>query len=139
LYGLDRLIEFSDYIGVGSGSPGNSSESMYEVSTYIKQKNPQCDIHLLGCTALETIKKCRFCTSCDSISWKSPLRFGLIDDYHISDFDTNKVKSLVGERIWNTIAIHSKETNVNAYVMTIEQNKRLYEKYAGNQDYTRRF
>lgn len=137
--GLDRLIEFSDYIGVGSGTPENSSYSMYEVSSYIKRKKPECDIHLLGCTNLNTIRKCNFCTSCDSISWKSPMRFGVIDDYHISDLDTDKVKTLVGERIWNTIALHGKEQSVNAYIMSIEQNKRLYEKFAGNQDYTRRF
>lgn len=76
IYGLDKLIEFSDYIGVGSGTPENSSSTMYEVSAYIKNKKPSCDIHLLGCSALQTIHKCNFCTSCDSISWKSPLRFG---------------------------------------------------------------
>lgn len=139
LDGLDRLIEFSDYIGVGSGSPENSSYSMYEVSSYIRKRKPDCDIHLLGCTNLSTIRRCSFCTSCDSISWKSPLRFGVIDDYHISDLDTDKVRSLVGERIWDTIALHGKEQSVNAYIMTIEQNKRLYERFAGNQDYSKRF
>lgn len=137
--GLDRMIEFSDYIGVGSGTPENSSASMYEVSSYIKRKKQDCDIHLLGCTNLNTIRKCSFCTSCDSISWKSPLRFGAIDDYHISDLDTDKIKRLVGERVYDAINQYGKEQSVNAYVASLETYKRIYEKAVGNQDYTRRF
>lgn len=137
--GLDRLIEFSDYIGVGSGTPNNSSATMYEVSTYIKERKPECDIHLLGCTAVNTIKKCSFCTSCDSISWKSPLRFGLIDDYHISELDTEKCKALVGEETWNAIRTRGSELSTNAYVASIEQHKRWYQKYASNQDYSKIF
>ena len=137
--GLDRLIEFSDYIGVGSGTPDNSSSSMFEVSQYIKNKNPLCDIHLLGCTALNTIKKCRFCTSCDSIYWKSPLRFGVIGDYHISDLDTQKIKKLVGDEIWNNIRNYGSEQSTNAYCAAIEMHKRWYLKYAGNQNYNRNF
>lgn len=137
--GLDRLIEFSDYIGVGSGSPINSSATMYEVSSYIKARNPAIDIHLLGCTTLNTIKKCKFCTSCDSISYLSPLRFGWIGDYHISDLDSNKVKNMVGEEVWNTIRSYANEVNTNTYCATIEMHKRLYQKYCGNQDYTKNF
>lgn len=139
IYGLDRLIEFSDYIGVGSGTPNNSSSSMYEVSTYIKKRKPTCDIHLLGCTALSTIKKCRFCTSCDSVSWKSPMRFGAIGDYHISDLDTEKVRKLVGNRVYDTIRLHGSEQSTNTYCVSIEMHKRWYEKYAGCQDYTKYF
>lgn len=137
--GLDRLIEFSDYIAVGSGTPNNSSATMYEVSSYIKKKKPQCDIHLLGCTALPTIKKCNYCTSCDSIYWKSPLRFGVIEDYHINDLDTQKCKDLVGLDTWNAISKHASELSTNAYCASIEMHKRWYEKYAGNQDYSKNF
>lgn len=137
--GLDRLIEFSDYIGVGSSTPTNSSATMFEVSSYIKEKDPSTDIHLLGCTALKTIKKCSFCTSCDSISWKSPLRFGVFDDFHISDLDTNKVKQMVGDDTWNAIRENNSEMSTNAACATIEQHKRWYEKYAGNQDYNKNF
>lgn len=137
--GLDRLIEFSDYIGVGSGTPDNSSATMYEVSSYIKSKKPDCDIHLLGCTALNTIKKCSFCTSCDSIYWKSPLRFGVIEDYHINNLATDKCKDLVGEETWNAISRHGSELSTNAYCASIELHKRWYEKYAGNQDYSKNF
>lgn len=137
--GLDRLIEFSDYIGVGSGDPNNSSATMYEVSSYIKSRDASIDIHLLGCTALSTIKKCNFCTSCDSISWKTPLRFGFIQDYHISNLDTNKVKSFVGDDTFNAISEHNSEASTTAVCASIEMVKRQYQIYAGNQDYTNEF
>lgn len=136
-YGLDRLIEFSDYIGVGSGDPHNSSATMYEVSSYIKSRNASTDIHLLGCTALNTIKKCNFCTSCDSISWKTPLRFGFIQDYHISDLDTNKIRALVGDETFDAILKHNSEPSTTAICASIEMVRRQYQKYAGNQDYTK--
>lgn len=137
--GLDRLIEFSDYIGVGSGVPNNSSYSMYEVSSYIKSKNPDIDIHLLGCTTLKTIKKCNFCTSCDSITWKSPLRFGRIGDYHIRNIDSSKVKKMVSEEVYDSIRKTNNELSTNAICAAIEQHKRWYILNAGNQDYTKTF
>lgn len=139
IYGLDKLIEFSDYIGVGSGDPSNSSSTMYEVSSYIKKKKPTCDIHLLGCTKPETIKKCRFCTSCDSISWLSPNRFGRIGDYHINDLDTNKIKKFVGNETYSKIRSVANEVSANAYVASIEMHKRWYQIYGGDQDYTKNF
>lgn len=137
--GLDRLIEFSDYIGVGSGIPSNSSFSMYEVSSYIKQKKPSTDIHLLGCTALKTIKKCSFATSCDSVSWLSPMRFGRIGDYHVSDIDKNKVKKMFGDDVWDSIKTMASELSTNTYCASIEMHKRLYQINCGNQDYTKTF
>lgn len=137
--GLDRLIEFSDYIAVGSGTPNNSGATMYEVSSYIKKKKPECDIHLLGCTIQSMLKKCSFCTSSDSIYWKSPLRFGIIGDYHISNLDTEKCRELVGDEVWQNIHTRANEMSTNAYVAAIEMHKRWYERAAGNQDYTRRF
>lgn len=137
--GLDKLIEFSDYIGIGSGTPNNSSQTMFEVSTYIKSKKPEMDIHLLGCTTPKTIKKCNFCTSCDSVSWVSPLRFGWIGDYHISDLDEQKIIKIVGQNVYDNIKSLVVDRNAPAYCASIEINKRIYEKYCGNQDYSRRF
>lgn len=137
--GLDRLIEFSDYIGVGSGDPRNSSSTMFEVSSYIKHKNPSTDIHLLGCTALKTIKKCNFATSCDSISWKSPLRFGFIDGYHISDLSKVKVRQLVGDETYSKILEHNSDASTTAICASIELVKRQYQRFGGNQDYTKFF
>lgn len=137
--GLDRLIEFSDYIAVGSGTPNNSGATMYEVSSYIKDKKPECDIHLLGCTIPAMLRKCSFCTSSDSIYWKSPLRFGVIGDYHISNLDTEKCREMVGEEVWENIHTRANEMSTNAYVAAIEMHKRWYERAAGNQDYTRNF
>lgn len=139
MYGLDRLIEFSDYIGIGSGTPQNSSYTMYEASSYIKKKNPLIDIHLLGCTQLKTIKKCSFCTSADSITWTSPIRFGEIGDYHIKDLDSDKVRRMVGDNTYLNIRSMTNEMRTNGFCASIEQSKRWYQIYGGNQDYTKDF
>lgn len=133
--GLDRLIEFSDYIAIGSSTPRNSSYTMYEAASYIKDKNPLIDIHLLGCTKLETLKKCRFCTSADSTTWFRSSRFGDICGYHVNDLDINKVKNLVGDKVWNEIREFNNELNTCSICASIEMYKRQYQKYAGNQDY----
>lgn len=137
--GLDRLIEYSDYIGIGSGDPNNSSYTMYEVASYIKNKKPSIDIHLLGCTHLKTIKKCNFCTSCDSITWLNPIRFGTIRGTHVSGLDTVKVQTFFGIDTWNSVKSITNEARTNTLCAGIESFKRQYEIYAGNQDYTKYF
>lgn len=134
--GLDRMIEFSDYIAIGSGVTQNNTYTK-ALTEYIRNKKPSIDIHLLGCTTLKTIKKCNFCTSCDSITWKSPLRFGRIGDYHIRNLDTSKVKKMVSEDVYNSIRKTNNELSTNAICAAIEQHKRWYILNAGNQDYTK--
>lgn len=143
--GLDRFIDFSDYIGISidSGAPGDySRQAMFEVAKYIKKKKPQTDIHLLGCTHLKTMKKCRFCTSSDSTYWLNLMKFGCWadhKDWHISYLDTDKVKAYFGGT-WDYIRSTTKsDEQANAVCMSIEFNKMRYQKNVGNQDYTKFF
>lgn len=128
--GLDKLIEYSDYIGI----PSKVSHK-YELAKYIKKRKPDIDIHLLGCTDVLTLKKCRFCTSCDSISWVTPLMFGNMGDYSIYDLDEEKVRNVVGQFTYNKVKEMFIEKNVPAYCLSIEMCKRQYVKNCGNQDY----
>jgi len=50
--GLDRLIEFSDYIAISIPELRimKKKNYTYELASYIKNKKPSIDIHLLGCT-----------------------------------------------------------------------------------------
>ena len=81
--GLDRLIEFSEYIAISVPELrivcGKSHrEDVYRLACYIKNKKPGIDIHLLGCTDWEILRRCRFCTSSDSTSWQTSNRYGNI-------------------------------------------------------------
>lgn len=136
--GLDRMIEFSDYIAIGSGVTHNNLYTK-ALTQYIKNRKKSIDIHLLGCTTISVLKDCNFCTSSDSITWKSPLRFGRIGEYHISDLDTNKIKNMVTEGVYNAIRERASETSANAFCASIELSKRIYEINAGNQDYKKTF
>lgn len=128
--GLDKLIDYSDYLGIPS-----KVAYKYELAKYIKKRKPDIDIHLLGCTDVQTIQKCSFCTSCDSISWVTPLMFGFMGNYHIYDMDADKVKNIVGKNVFNRVEELFVKKNVPAYCASIEICKRQYEKYCGNQDY----
>lgn len=132
--GLDKLIEYTDYIGIPS-----KVSYKYELAKYIKAKKQDIDIHLLGCTDVLTLQRCNFCTSCDSISWVTPLMFGFMGDYRIADLDEQKVKFFVGEGLFNRVKELFIEKNVPAYCASIEMCKRQYEKYCGNQDFIKTF
>lgn len=134
--GLDRLIEYSDYIAISVPELriANKKEYVYTLASYIKEKKPDIDIHLLGCTEVELLRKCNFCTTCDSSSWTSPMRYGCINDYHVSDLDNEKVKAYFGEHKYNKVAEYLKK-NVSTILVSVEAAKRKHEKYAGNQDY----
>ena len=140
-YGLDKLIEYSDYIGIAAQELSKTGKTEYVVplARYIRSKKSSVDIHLLGCTIPDIMKSCIFCTSCDSVSWKTPLRFGEIDGYHISHLSSEKCCYFVGDNIYKSIGRYGNEQSTNAYIASIEYYKRIYEKCAGNQDYSLRF
>ena len=136
-YGLDRLIEFSDYIAISVPELrfAGKKDFVYPLARYIKVRKPNIDIHLLGCTELEILRKCRFCTSSDSTSWIAGKRYGFIDKHHISSIYTNKCRELVGGAIYDEIMKYNNETNTNFLVLIVEKLKRKYQDVCGNQDY----
>jgi len=76
--GLDEMIEFSDYIAISVPELRFMGQKKYvqNLAYYIKYKKPSIDIHLLGCTELGLLKKLKFCSSSDSTSWNSCVRYG---------------------------------------------------------------
>lgn len=135
--GLDRLIEFSDYIAISIPELRFCGRKNYvpKLACYIKKKKPSIDIHLLGCTEKGLLEKCKFCTSSDSTSYISGLRYGWIGDHHQKNIKTESVKKLVGIKKWNIINEYMNERNTNCICLQIEMLKRMYQKAAGSQDY----
>lgn len=139
--GLDRLIEFSDYIAISVPELRilKKKEMVPQLAKYIKSKKPDIDIHLLGCTELNLLKECRFCTSADSTTWTIPKRFGFIKGRHIKNINSEKIREMVGDAIYDEIlSYNKKDYNTNSLLLEIERCKAEYEKYAGNQDYYKR-
>lgn len=102
--GLDRLIEFSDYIALGpyewrrAGRTDYKSEDVKYVTHYIKNKKPEIDIHLLGCTDAKILRENSFVTSTDSTSWLQGVQYGSIDDGIQKKHIRNFRKDLFDER-----------------------------------------
>lgn len=83
--GLDRMIEFSDYIAVSVPELRIVKGKTYREDTrrltwYIKNRKPSIDIHLLGCTQYNMLEENSYCTSCDSTSWLQGVKYGWIND-----------------------------------------------------------
>lgn len=91
-YGLDRLIEFSEYLAISVPElrithGKDHKEHVVRLASYIKNKKPEIDIHLLGCTDKYILQRCRFCTSADSSSWASAPRFGFLKGRHTKNLN----------------------------------------------------
>lgn len=135
--GLDRLIEFSEYIAISVPELRIAGKKQYipMLANYIKKKKPSIDIHLLGCTELAILNQCRFCTSADSTTYTAGKRYGYIKMRHISTIKTEEVIKLIGKEIWDILREYNNEQNSKFLALSIETLKREYQSAAGNQDY----
>lgn len=135
--GLDRLIEFSDYLAISVPELRFAKKKKYVTSLarYIKQRKPTIDIHLLGCTELDIMHNAKFCTSCDSTTYVSGKRYGFINGHHTSTIKKDAVVSICGEDSYQYVNQYNNEQNTNFLLLSIESLKQKYEKVAGNQDY----
>lgn len=134
--GLDRLIEYSDYLAIGSGVTNNGLYARPLVQ-YIKEKKPSLDIHLLGCTKESVLRECAtLCTSSDSVTWQKPMQFGEFDNsgYRIESLDSEKVKKMFGKDLWDRIREYNGEKITNASIVSATIQKNRYTKWCGCQD-----
>lgn len=135
--GLDRLIEFSDYIAISIPELRALGQRKYieKIANYIKNKKPNIDIHLLGCTEKKLLKKLNFCTSADSTSWISPSRYGYVLGNKVSRIDSIKTinKLLKKEDIKEILKWRSLD-NLSALSISIIDCLRKYNQNAGNQN-----
>lgn len=147
--GLDRMIEFSEYIAISVPELRALGQKNYteKIANYIKSKKPSIDIHLLGCTENKLLKSLNFCSTADSTSWQQVNRFGVLK-YHDgqktysaknSDLDINKLMIRYESEL-RTILSKWMEVNpkrldyMSKFAMAGELLKMQYTTYAGNQD-----
>lgn len=139
--GLDRLIEFSDYIAISVPELRALGKKKYtcDIAYYIKNKKPSIDIHLLGCTEKNILNELSFCSSADSTSWLQINRYGSLAGRKEKYVDINKTTYLheyVNEMsIRYGISITDKQMRyLTNYIISGIYNKAIYCRYAGNQD-----
>ena len=148
--GLDRIIEFSDYIAISVPELRALKQKNYtnKIAYYIKNKKPSIDIHLLGCTENKLLKELNFCTSSDSTSWVSFNKYGWfhynngIKSIAIKKSNINKetLKATYYQRLNRIFEISRvKQTESLTYyhacdLMQAEFFLKQYSFYAGNQD-----
>ena len=148
--GLDRMIEFSDYIAISVPELRANGKKNYtqRLANYIKNKKPSIDIHLLGCTENKLLKELSFCSSADSTSWVALNRFGWFS-FHDGEKSFKGAKSSInreylletyGDRIreaMRTANVKEKESLVYYHscgALQVEYFLKQYEIYGGPQN-----
>jgi len=133
--GLDRLIEFSDYIAISVPELRflRQKNSTIQIANFIKNKKPNIDIHLLGCTELKLLKELSFCSSADSTTYIAGKRYGFIKGNHINRIKKENVVKLVGEEVYKFINTWNNEINTNFLCLNIYYLNQQYNKHAGDQ------
>ena len=148
--GLDRLIEFSDYIAISVPELRAIGKKSYteKLANYIKNKKPEIDIHLLGCTENKLLKNLNFCSSADSTSWASINRYGWfkyndgVKTHSIkkSNISTSELLKVYGDRVISILKENNRkltDSNIHyhcCYLMQVDYLIKQYSYYAGNQD-----
>ena len=138
------MIEFAEYIAISVPElriikPKTYKDDTYKLACYIKEKKPEIDIHLLGGTEFEMIKRCKFCTSADSTSYASSTRVGTIMGKHVDTIKPEKRKELYenSKRVLEEMGVKTTENYVwyftNIWISAYLHWKK-YEQYAGSQD-----
>ena len=142
--GLDRLIEYSDYIAVSVPElrihmPKEYKENTHKLAYYIKNRKPEIDVHLLGCTEPAMLRRNNFCTSSDSTSWQAVNRFGNIMGKNVRAIK-HEVKAEAYRYVLEVldkcgIEVTDKRIDYYSnYYVSAKMHKMLYERYAGDQD-----
>jgi hypothetical protein len=146
--GLDRIIEFSNYIAISLPElrivkPKTYRDDVHWLACYIKNRKPDIDIHLLGCTVKKILEQNKFCTSSDSTGWLKLNRYGLLSkgkgvknenkEKMIQTYGDIAVEAL--EEIKGKVKI-SEERKIDfiRYGLAALYNRNKYTVYAGNQD-----
>lgn len=142
--GLDRLIEFAEYIAISVPElrihqKGRYKENTLAFAHYIKNKKPEIDIHLLGCTEKDILERARFCTSCDSSSWTYGVRFG-----HIQGNRNERIREDIKKEIEPRVLAKLKEYGIPPTESTVQRLiistvnaqvvKKQYIRMCGNQE-----
>jgi len=140
--GLDKMIEFSDYIAISVPELRNLGQKndTIKIANYIKNKKPDIDIHLLGCTDKKMLNQLSFCSSSDSTSWLSLNRWGIIGSSHIKEFDQKLINEKYGDKIYqmfNRYNINNTQNQYDYYARTMfsaEFEKGEYTRVCGDQN-----
>lgn len=147
--GLDKLIDFSDYIAISVPElriikPGTYKKDAVNLAKYCKKKKPSIDIHMLGCTEYSMLEDIKFCTTADSTSWLAGVKYGFFNDgikkSHVNNFNKeivqerkNKVYEIMKNNQVKNITEKKLRYTTNASLCATISKQR-YERLAGDQN-----
>lgn len=145
--GFRKLCEFSDYIAISVpelriAQPKSYKNTTCALARMARQIKPGIKIHLLGCTEEYLLRNNKFCTSADSSSWSSPIRFGYLGKNKISTIKPEAIESITGKiqedtskygMTYTTETDTTRLNNVAVYLSALECLDN-YSRWGGSQD-----
>lgn len=121
----DKLIQWSDYIAVSIPELrlNVGRKERYRITSYISRKALAAGkkVHLLGCTEVDMMRRFRYCTSCDSTSWKN----GEMYDRFSSGMGKVSMGAMRSKANARGYALPSTQSTYYQGVFKLEQYKRL--------------
>lgn len=143
--GFKKMVEFSSYIAISVPElrihrPKSYKDLTFQLACLAKKIKPNIKIHLLGCTEKKILEKCTFCTSADSTSWISPVRYGNMSQVkagtsrkHYQNNDFTQINAYMAERGYVIKNEKAKDMYYISYI-TIKHVKEKYAKICGSQE-----
>ena len=147
--GLDEMIEFADYIAISVPELRAIGKKQHteKLANYIKNKKPEIDIHLLGCTENKLLERLNFCSSSDSTSWQQVNRFGYLKMHNGNKtlsiqngkISIEKLKKRYSPKLENLISKWYEPTDkrfdyMSKFALAGEMLVKQYTIHAGNQN-----
>ena len=152
--GLDRIIEFSDYMAFSVQELRklaniDHKDQTIKMVNYIKNKKPNIKIHLLACTEISLLEKLNFVTSSDSTSWLQVNKFGQFKSIQNGKITTLKKDEILDNlhlyeeqaiRIYQQLNGEDKTPSTKnlewqcSYLLALQELLKIYSKYAGPQN-----
>lgn len=122
--GLDKLIDFSDYIAFASTEltlkrPQDCVKMIPRLIEYTKNKKDDIDIHILGCTNVNILRACRYCTSCDSTSYLASMKFGTVLSKQLRDIPERLRREYLKK--YRSIVYDTLKENKDSHALTQRQ------------------
>lgn len=146
--GLDRMIDFTDYIAISVPEMrfANKKDQVVRIANYIKNRQPTIDIHLLGCTEYKLLRELKFCASADSSSWLGCVRYGHLKtikgNLHLNNFyRSGDLQKQYADKFFATAETYGatrpyaphEHLRLSALTFACESTRFLMEKKVGNQ------
>jgi len=140
--GFRRLCEYSTYLALSVPElrkhQHRHNVTVPGLARLARTINPAIKIHLLGCTENRLMRTLRWCTSADSSSWSSFVRYGMLGGHNIRHLTEKAVEDArqrcLAQADVMGFTLNQRQAHRAAILLIcIAHNLAVYKRHAGDQ------